>query len=109
MFRFRMIVRTANYAIERGVLHAEGILHNINYMVGLDHGLSVTSVDPIVDRSSGLLRYPSRIQGYEDCRLVNVDEAWFATATVCDLNPVERRESAPADDAERPPQGGAEH
>ena len=27
-----MIVRTANYAIERGVLHAEGVLHNINYM-----------------------------------------------------------------------------
>ena len=91
---FRMIVRTANYAIERGVLHAEGILHNINYMVGLDKSLSVTSVDPIVDRSSGLRRYPSWIQGYEDCRLVSVGEDWYATATVCDLNPDDRREIA---------------
>jgi glycosyltransferase involved in cell wall biosynthesis/predicted GH43/DUF377 family glycosyl hydrolase len=91
---FQMIVRTANYAIERGVLHAEGILHNINYMVALDEGLCVTSVDPIVDRSSGLRRYPSRIQGYEDCRLVRVAEDWYATATVCDLNPIDRREIA---------------
>lgn len=91
---FRMIVRTANYAIERGILHAEGILHNINYMLVLDERLRVTSVDPIVDRSSGPRRYPSRIQGYEDCRLVKVGEDWYATATVCDLNPVERRDIA---------------
>lgn len=91
---FRMIVRTANYAIERGVLHAEGVLNNINYMLTLDGGLGVRSVEPIVDRSSGLRRYSSDIQGYEDCRLFSLGESWYATATVCDLNPVERREIA---------------
>jgi glycosyltransferase involved in cell wall biosynthesis/predicted GH43/DUF377 family glycosyl hydrolase len=89
---FRMIVRTANYSIERGVLHADGVLHNINYLVWLDHALAAVGVEPIVDRSSGLTRYPTPYQGYEDCRLVNAGGTWYASATVCDLNPVELRE-----------------
>ena len=91
---FRMIVRTANYAIERGVLHAEGVLNNINYMLELDRDLAVRGVAAIDDRSSGPRRFPSDIQGYEDCRLFHSDGAWYATATVCDLNPVDRREIA---------------
>jgi predicted GH43/DUF377 family glycosyl hydrolase len=91
---FRMIVRTANYAIERGVLHEEGILQNINYMLGLDGDLAVRQIEPIVDRSVGVRRYRSRIQGYEDCRLIAAEGGWYATATVCELNAVERREIA---------------
>ncbi len=91
---FRMIVRTANYAIERGVLHEEGVLQNINYMLRLDGDLGVEEIEPIVDRSAGLRRYRSRIQGYEDCRLFAVDGRWHATATACELNAVERREIA---------------
>jgi glycosyltransferase involved in cell wall biosynthesis len=91
---FRMVVRTANYAIERGVLHAEGVLNNINYMLELDRELAVRSVTAIGDRSSGPRRYPSDIQGYEDCRLFQIDGDWYATATVCDLNPIDRREIA---------------
>jgi predicted GH43/DUF377 family glycosyl hydrolase len=91
---FRMIVRTANYAIERGVLHAEGVLHNINYLVSLGADLAATGVEAISDRSSGPRRHPSNIQGYEDCRLFELDGTWYATATVCDLSPVERREIA---------------
>ena len=91
---FRMIVRTANYAIERGVLHADGVLHNINYMLELDSELGVRRVEAIADHSSGLRRYPSEIQGYEDCRLFQLGGTWYATATVCDLNPVDRREIA---------------
>jgi glycosyltransferase involved in cell wall biosynthesis len=89
---FRMIVRTANYEIERGVLHADGILQNINYLVALDGDLVVRAIDPIVDRSSGVKRYPARVQGYEDCRLVNVAGRWYATATAAELNPAERRQ-----------------
>jgi hypothetical protein len=91
---YRMIVRTANYAIERGVLHAEGVLNNINYMLSLDADLGVRSVEAIGDRSSGVRRYRSQIQGYEDCRLFHVRGGWWATATVCDLNPIDRREMA---------------
>ena len=91
---YRMIVRTANYAIERGVLHAEGVLNNINYMLSLDADLGVRSVEAIGDRSSGVRRYRSQIQGYEDCRLFHVQGGWWATATVCDLNPIDRREMA---------------
>jgi len=87
-------VRTANYAIERGVLHEEGVLQNINYMLRLDGDLGVEEIEPIVDRSAGLRRYRSRIQGYEDCRLFAVDGRWHATATACELNAVERREIA---------------
>ena len=89
-----MIVRTANYEIERGVVHDDGILQNVNYLVELDSDLKVSAVEPVVDRSVGTVRYPSRVQGYEDCRLVAVGDRWFATATCCELNPVERREIA---------------
>jgi predicted GH43/DUF377 family glycosyl hydrolase len=91
---FRMIVRTANYAIERGLLHRDGILQNINYLVRMGPDLGVTDIEPIVDRSDGPRRFDSRIRGYEDCRLVQVGGRWLATATVCDLNPDERREVA---------------
>ena len=91
---YRMIVRTANYRIEEGVLHAEGVLLNINYLVRLNRELAVWDVESIVDRSEGPRRYHSQIQGYEDCRLIEVGGRWYATATVCDLNPVERREVA---------------
>jgi predicted GH43/DUF377 family glycosyl hydrolase/tetratricopeptide (TPR) repeat protein len=91
---FRMIVRTSNYEIDRGVLHADGILQNINYLVGLDADLTVTSIEPIVDRAARVKRYHSQVQGYEDCRLVEVGGRWYATATACELNPTERREIA---------------
>lgn len=91
---FRMIVRTANYTIDRGVLDGDGILQTVNYLVGLDGDLSVETIEPIVDRAGGVERYASRIRGYEDCRLFEVGGSWYATATVCDLNPDERREIA---------------
>jgi predicted GH43/DUF377 family glycosyl hydrolase/glycosyltransferase involved in cell wall biosynthesis len=91
---FRMIVRTANYQIERGVLHAEGVLHNINYLVKLNSGLGVTDIDPIIDRSGRSPSQHTQIVGYEDCRLMRVHDHWYASATVCDMNPVDRREIA---------------
>jgi predicted GH43/DUF377 family glycosyl hydrolase len=91
---FRVIVRTANYRIEQGVLHHDRILRNINYLAELDHELAVRAVEPIVDRSRGPQRHPSQIKGYEDCRLIEVAGRWYATATACDLNPDDRREIA---------------
>ena len=91
---FRMIVRTANYEIERGVRHAEGILQNINYLVELDADLAVTSIKPIVDRSPAIPRFPSQVQGYEDLRLFELEGEWYASATVSDLNDRELREIA---------------
>jgi hypothetical protein len=91
---FRMIVRTANYAVGRGVLHREGILHNVNYLVTLDGTLAVTRIEPLLDETTGLIRHASQVRGYEDCRLFEHDGVWYATATVCELNPVERREIA---------------
>jgi glycosyltransferase involved in cell wall biosynthesis/predicted GH43/DUF377 family glycosyl hydrolase len=89
---FRMIVRTANYAIERGVLHEEGVQQNLNYVLHLDDQLSVSSIEPLVDASLRARRFPSRVRGPEDCRLFELGGRWHATATVCDLNPDERRE-----------------
>ncbi|HXP28497.1 MAG TPA: hypothetical protein VN804_01970, partial [Solirubrobacteraceae bacterium] len=91
---FRMIVRTANYEIERGVLHAEGVLHNINYLVSLDAELSVREIEPLVDRARRPKVHDSQIAGYEDCRLIDFDGRWLASATVCDMNEHERREIA---------------
>lgn len=87
---YRMVVRTANYQIERGVMHREGILHNINYLVRLDGQLAVTGAEAIVDRSTGPPRYGARIRGYEDCRLIEIGGRWYATATVCDATAIGR-------------------
>ena len=87
----RMIVRTANYRIEQGVLHRDGVLHNVNYLLELDDDLAVAEV---AGRTTRQRRFPSNIQGYEDCRLFALDGRWYATATVCDRNPFDRREIA---------------
>jgi hypothetical protein len=39
-------------------------------------------------------RHPVQIQGYEDCRLIEVGGNWFATATVAELNEHGRRQVA---------------
>ncbi len=90
----RMIVRTANYRIERGVLHGDGVLHNVNYLLDLDEDLAVTALAHVGDRTGSDERFSSQILGYEDCRLFALGDRWYATATVCDRNPIDRREIA---------------
>jgi glycosyltransferase involved in cell wall biosynthesis len=89
---FRMIVRTANYRIGRGVVHEDGLLRNINYLVAVDKNLAVTGIEPLVDGAEDTRRYPSEIEGYEDCRLFQVGDRWYASATACQFNPIDRRE-----------------
>jgi predicted GH43/DUF377 family glycosyl hydrolase len=91
---FRMIVRTANYELGAGIFDRDGVLRNINYLVELDADLAVTAVAPLTDRTEPSKRFPSQIEGYEDCRLFRAAGTWYATATVCDRNPEERREVA---------------
>ena len=88
---FHLIARTANYRINDGVVHDDGILRNINYLVHIDEHLGVSGIEPIEDHADAI-RYPSQVQGYEDCRLIQVDGQWLASATACELNPIERRE-----------------
>jgi glycosyltransferase involved in cell wall biosynthesis/predicted GH43/DUF377 family glycosyl hydrolase len=90
---FRMIVRTANYRIEPGVLHADGVLHNLNYLLHLDPDLSVTAIEPLVDRAA-VRRYPSSVRGFEDLRLFCADGEWYASATACELEPGDWRQIA---------------
>lgn len=89
---FRAVVRTANYRIQDGVAHDDGVLRNVNYLVSLDDGLGIRGVEPMREAVSDLRVYDSRIHGYEDCRLIRLGDRWFATATSCELNPIERRE-----------------
>jgi predicted GH43/DUF377 family glycosyl hydrolase len=62
--------------------------------VRLDRALEVVDVAPLEDAHDGPVRHPSRVRGYEDCRLVRIGDTWFATATVRDRNPEERCEVA---------------
>jgi predicted GH43/DUF377 family glycosyl hydrolase len=94
---YRMIVRTANYFIEGdhwGVVDEDGVVRTLNYLVRLNGELEVEGVVPLSDRSDGPHRYPSRFDGYEDCRLFEVAGQWFAVATVRDRNPRERAQMA---------------
>ena len=94
---YRTIVRTANYRIEQGAYVFLGdaqVIETINYLVELDRSLTVRRVAPIDDRADGPPRHPSRVLGYEDCRLVRVGDSWAASATVRDRNPDELCEVA---------------
>jgi glycosyltransferase involved in cell wall biosynthesis/predicted GH43/DUF377 family glycosyl hydrolase len=92
-----MIVRTANYRVENGhyvFLDDSEAIRTLNYLVKLDRGLQVVDVAAVEDAPDGPPRYPSRVKGYEDCRLVTAGGRWFATATVRDRNAHERCEVA---------------
>jgi predicted GH43/DUF377 family glycosyl hydrolase len=86
---YRMIVRSSNYAMDRlgYVVHDEdGIVRTTNYLLLLDEDLtirSITSIDDQTDRSS---RFPGRVTGFEDCRLVQHCGQWHATATTFEYN-----------------------
>jgi Glycosyl transferase family 2 len=94
---FRVVVRSSNYRAERGgyVLPAEETTFRTqNYLVALDRELRLTEAVAVGDLSTGPPLYPSRVAGYEDCRLVRCGDTWVATANVGDRNPDERWEVA---------------
>jgi tetratricopeptide (TPR) repeat protein len=91
---FKMLVRSANYLLGAHTPIEGGVLRNINYLVELDADLGVQSVSAIDDGPADLRRYPSAIIGFEDCRLIKVEGRWFASATVSELNPIQRQEIA---------------
>ena len=90
---FRMIVRTANYAdrARRTPRRRDPPQHQLPARARSRARRHRGRADrrPL----AGARRHPSQIQGYEDCRLIELDGRWYATATVCELNPAERRES----------------
>jgi glycosyltransferase involved in cell wall biosynthesis len=87
---FLLIVRTASYRLVNGgyeLLTPGNAIETINYLVTLDAGLAVTDVVPLVDAAPGPKRYAASVRGYEDLRLVRLEECWLATATARDRNP----------------------
>lgn len=91
----RMIVRTANYRLRDGVyrfLDDDGVIRSIHYVARLDSALRLQEVRPLLPLDDGVRQYPVRIRGYEDCRLIGVEDDWFALATARDRNPDERCE-----------------
>jgi predicted GH43/DUF377 family glycosyl hydrolase len=58
--------------------------------VDLKPDLSLAGIRPLVDLGAGPARYVAQVIGFEDCRLIEIDGRWWATATVRDLNPEER-------------------
>lgn len=94
---FRMIVRSANYRLTDGryeFLDGERTIRTLNYLVELDGDLTVRDVRGLRDLTDGPRIHPSRVEGYEDCRLFCWQGRWLATATVRDRNPVERCQQA---------------
>jgi glycosyltransferase involved in cell wall biosynthesis len=87
---FRAIVRTAGYRVEDDIYFAlgdDGTIRTINYLVELDHHLSVRRVAPLAEEGDDVPRFPSPVVGHEDCRLIRTPAGWVATATVRDRNP----------------------
>ncbi len=88
---YRVVTRTSNYEYHEGdlrILDGGEDVRTLNYLVRLDPELALVDVRPLVDGSTGgPPLFPSRILGFEDCRLIELDGGWYATATVRDRNP----------------------
>jgi hypothetical protein len=93
---FRMIVRTASYDIRDGRYHLlDGDrIQTVNYLVDLDSELGVARVRPLKDLDAGPPRRDGEILGFEDCRLVEFEGRWWATATVRDRSADQRAQIA---------------
>lgn len=88
---FRAIVRTANYSLNHGAytsLDGSGLVRTINYMVHLDGDLNLRGVEALQDlEGDNLVWHDSRVQGWEDLRLFQVESRWYATAASRELDP----------------------
>lgn len=94
---FMMVVRTVNYLIGRDgyqMLDGDSTIRTLNYLVALDESLVAAEVQPLRDLGAGPPIHPSRIRGFEDCRLVHHDGRWYALACVRDRSPESRCEIA---------------
>ena len=87
---FRAIVRTSNYRLDRGsyaVFDGSGEVRTINYLATFDADLHVLGVDPLSDLDQPMEWHDFPVRGWEDCRLFQVGERWYATATSRELDP----------------------
>lgn len=86
---FRAIVRTSNYHLDRGVyttIDDSGEVRTINYLAKLDADFGLVEVEALRDVEADLDWSDYPIRGWEDCRLFEVDGAWYATATSRELD-----------------------
>jgi tetratricopeptide (TPR) repeat protein len=86
---FRMIVRTSNYHLDRGVytmLDGTDEVRTINYLATLDSELQLLDVEPLVDKEHDLEWHDFPVRGWEDLRLFELGGEWYATATSRELS-----------------------
>lgn len=87
---YRLIVRSANYRLDRlryTVNHADRVIRTTNYLLALADDLSLRRVETIDDRAvrADPPRFP--VVGCEDCRLIFDRGIWRVVAAVRDRNP----------------------
>jgi predicted GH43/DUF377 family glycosyl hydrolase len=84
-------VRTSNYTLDHGVysvFDGSGRVRTINYLAQFGPDLSLREVEPIRDLADSDLEWHDfAVQGWEDCRLFQVEDEWYATATSRELDP----------------------
>jgi glycosyltransferase involved in cell wall biosynthesis/predicted GH43/DUF377 family glycosyl hydrolase len=79
----RCIVRASNFT---ECSSANDIVYTQNFLVDLNENFEIKSAKDMVDLS-GRTTYATTIQGYEDCRLFFLSDAWWCTATVRNDDP----------------------
>ena len=87
---FRAVVRTSNYHVDRGVytiLDGSGDVRTINYLAKFDAQLRLLSVEPLRDFEGEMDWHDFSVQGWEDCRLFEIDGKWYASATSREVAP----------------------
>jgi tetratricopeptide (TPR) repeat protein len=87
---FRAIVRTANYHLDRGVystVDGSDAVRTINYLAKFDAQFQLLSVEPLRDFEGEMDWHDFPVQGWEDCRLFQIDGTWYATATSREVVP----------------------
>ncbi len=92
---YRMLVRSSNYTVQRMryTIHEDatdaprGVIDTRWYLLSLDEQLEVTRIQAVEDRTDPVVKFPSGIRGFEDCRLFEHASSWYAVATTREHDP----------------------
>lgn len=93
----RCVVRTVNYRLQNGAYLIDdpgGVVRTVNWMARLAPSYEIERVERIEEPTPQPFVAGSPVRGFEDCRLVRREDAWWLVGTARDQNPEARCEVA---------------
>ncbi|MSZ89737.1 MAG: glycosyltransferase [Actinobacteria bacterium] len=88
---FKLIARSINWVNDGGhyrVVDSDGVFRTRNFLLDADDRMTIvdsTEMSPMIPVGAPV--FPSHVVGLEDCRLIRIEDAWYAVGAVRDRSP----------------------